>query len=152
MPLVVPPLRQRGQDKIQLARHFLSLAAEEYGKSDLTFTKEALDLINAYHWPGNVRELYNTVQRAVVLTGDSSIKASSLRLKLSENKTGEIAVDTGEPFQFALGTSLKEMETEMIKRTLAAMGGDKALTAKILGVNLRTIYRKLNEIQDSAPK
>lgn len=141
--LALPPLRDRGEDVIELALHCLRRAGAKYGRAELRFSPAALAAMRAHSWPGNVRELVNAVERAVVLTTADEIDAGDLRLPSGEARTREgRAALTGE-LTFPLGTSLQEIEAEVIRKTLAAMDGDKALAAKVLGINLRTIYRKL---------
>jgi PAS domain S-box-containing protein len=77
-PLEVPPLRDRGDDVLELAQHFLDIASREFARPGLSLTPRHLDLLRAYDWPGNVRELKNVIERAVILS-----RGSALRLDLS---------------------------------------------------------------------
>lgn len=146
----LPPLRERGKDIELLATMFLQNAANQYQKSGLQFSNEALSLLNAYSWPGNVRELLNVIERAVVLTESSEIRPRDLRIRHQESRAKGGADEenalqnlSDDTLRFPMGTSLREMEETVIRRTLDALNGDKALTAKVLGINVRTIYRKL---------
>ena len=142
--LALPPLRERGDDILELARYYLRLAGARHGREAMRFSESATIAMLGYRWPGNVRELVNAVERAVVLSAGEEIDAAALRLPATD-RTGEAARAGTLPgeLRFPLGTSLREIEDEAIRLTLAAMGGDKALAAKVLGINLRTIYRKL---------
>ncbi len=147
----LPPLRERGADIEYLADIFLQNAAVQYNKNGLQFSKESIMLMNNYSWPGNIRELLNIVERAVVLVDGFEIRPRDLRIRYQELKAKSVggATETvlselsGDDLRFPMGTSLREMEETVIKKTLDALNGDKALAAKILGINVRTIYRKL---------
>lgn len=150
----VPPLRERGDDILLLADHFLELGKEAYGKKQLHLSAEARSAIAAFAWPGNVRELKNCLERTVVMHDGELIRPEDLGLpeavatasftrKLAD---AEAAGTVPSEIRFAVGTSLHEMELEAIRRTLEFTGGDKARAAQILGINQRTIYRKLPEL------
>lgn len=148
--LPLPPLRERGEDILLLAEHFLELAKERYGRKDITFSPEAKAAIEAYPWPGNVRELRNGLERTVVMLEGDLIRPSDMGLP-DVNLQPKRVVAVDEPglaaeIRFPVGTSLREMELEAIRRTLEFTGGDKAKAAEILGINQRTIYRKLPEL------
>ncbi len=138
--LTIPPLRDRGNDVLFLADHFLKRTAKKYKRTDIHFSVDAIKVIKSYHWPGNIRELSNAVERSVVMTSGNSIEVPVLRILQSTNSSY-----LNEPLTIPMGTSLKSIESTVIHKTLEAMDGDKNRTAKALGVNLRTIYRKLQE-------
>ena len=103
----------------------------------MTPTREAMDRLMAYEWPGNVRELENAVERAVVLSKGPSIGPENLPRSVAQ------AEHSGRELSFPVGTPLEEIERRVIHATLAHTGGDKRLTAQLLGIATRTIYRKL---------
>jgi two-component system response regulator HydG len=142
----VPRLRDRMEDVPMLARYFLAAASERHEKKLAGFAPDVLDRLMAHTWPGNVRELGNVVERAVVFARGEQVALDDLpahlvglmpRAPVSAPATGAISV----PF----GTPLKDVEELMIRKTLEATSGDKNMTAKLLGINSRTIYRKLAE-------
>jgi DNA-binding NtrC family response regulator len=143
--LQVPPLRERREDIPALAEHFLVAAKESYGKGDAYFSVEAIQAISAHDWPGNIRELKNLVERTLVMLDGVEIQPADLGLglpiALAAHGMDALALT------FPLGTPLKEMEMEAIRRTLAFTNGDKAKAAEMLGINQRTIYRKLAELE-----
>ncbi|MGZ3696424.1 MAG: sigma-54-dependent transcriptional regulator [Bdellovibrionota bacterium] len=147
--LNLPPLRERGEDISLLAQYFLDLAKETYGKKEAAFSPESLAAIIAGQWPGNVRELRNAVERTVVMLEGDLIKAADMGLtpnRLADS--GSVAPMAGEfMLQFPLGTPLHVMELEAIRRTLEFTCGDKAKAAELLGINQRTIYRKLPDLE-----
>lgn len=151
--LTLPPLRERGDDMLLLAEHFLELAKENYGRKGMALSPEAKMAIEAYAWPGNVRELRNMLERTVVMLDGDWIFPKDLGLPEftapARRALPALAAEAdGVPteIRFPVGTSLKDMELEAIRRTLEFTGGDKAKAAEILGINQRTIYRKLPEL------
>src|SRR5207249_1501996 len=80
VPLTIPPLRERGDDVLLLAAHFLEKFSREFNKPRLELSKDAEDRLLHYRWPGNVRELRNTLERAVILADGTAIRADGLQL------------------------------------------------------------------------
>jgi two-component system response regulator HydG len=148
----VPALRDRGEDVVLLAKEFFARSVEQYGKNELAMPAEFMDAIRGYKWPGNVRELRSAIERMVVLARDGVCVLSDLGIAViggvkKRREDGPAAgASVGSHFSFPLGTTLKEIELVVIKQTLEACGGDKAKAAEILGINQRTIYRKLPEM------
>lgn len=136
-PIELPPLRERPGDIKILAEHFLKRYTKQYGKAIEGFTPDALEYMTAYTWKGNIRELQNVIQRAVLLCQSSSIGKEHLIIKTNNNGTG---------LQRPVMT-LKEMEKEMIVKTLRLTGGNKTKAAQHLGITVRTLRNKLNEYQ-----
>lgn len=103
-----------------------------------------------YQWPGNVREIKNVIERAVVLTQDRIITQKDL----PGNIAGNIAGDNTEDRKFSIpfGMPLREIEEKIIIETLKRSNGDKEVTAKLLGITPRTIYRKMNLLEEEAEK
>lgn len=137
----ISPLRERVEDIPDLVQHFLWKAADRHEKKVLTIHESAMALLMAHSWPGNVRELSNIIERAVVLARGSEITSAELPLHLHQETTKPSTSSISVP----LGTSLKDVEDLLIRKTLEATSGDKNMTAKILGINSRTIYRKLDK-------
>lgn len=135
----IPPLRERGGDIELLAAHFLDVYSEANGGKVKGFTPEARRALPVHAWPGNVRELENAIERAVVLDTDGWVGLDDLPAAVSETEAAPATVS------IPVGTTLAEAERQLILATLAHAGGDKALTASLLGVGRRTIYRKLDE-------
>lgn len=139
-PIQLPPLRQRGEDVILLARHFLDDLNREVGTGK-RFSEKALEEVRRHAWPGNVRELKNCVQRAFILADDMLEPQHLVALPRLESSAGR----NGERLQFAIGTSLTEMERQTIFATLDHYSGNKKRTAESLGVSLKTLYNRLTE-------
>lgn len=146
VPLVLPPLRDRDNDVLQLADYFLDRAAERLQQPRCQLLPEAKELFLQYHWPGNVRELENMITRACVLNQGEPISANELRPWLREPEQGRPSPSsTSLPAEMGLpvGTRLDEMERHMIVATLKHFEGHRAKTAKALGIGIRTLSGKL---------
>lgn len=137
--ITMPPLRARPTDIPLLVDHFLTVFGAKNGKGPFTITPAALEKLMDYTWPGNVRELENTIERAVVLARSTVIDVGDLPRSIVDHtkSTGDFVI----PF----GTPLEEIERRVIRETLRVTNGDKRLTAQLLGIATRTIYRKLAE-------
>ncbi len=136
-PLELPPLRERKGDVRLLSEFFLKKHALQYGKRLNGFSEDAFDYLYTRSWRGNVRELENVVQRAVLLSRSEVIE----RADLAMGKGGAAREN---------GKTLKEMEREMIIRTLRATNGNRTRAAKCLGITVRTLRNKLNEYRLNA--
>ena len=131
----VPRLRERGDDLLLLASQFARKYAQELGKPPVTFADDALRALRAYDWPGNVRELENIVQRTVVMTDRSLIRAADL--------PGFMRFTA--PHRERSHRSLAEVEREHIQNVLDSVGGNKSRAADILGIDRKTLRQKLRE-------
>jgi two-component system response regulator HydG len=135
----IPPLRERQDDVLLLANHFLTRFAAESGKSMLRFSDEALQSLRSYNWPGNVRELENVIQRLVVMTDGDVIEVPDLPslMRFSAlRKTG-------------FTRTLAEVEGEYITNVLASVDGNKTRAAEILGIDRKTLREKLKKTEQS---
>ncbi|MCC6159725.1 MAG: sigma-54-dependent Fis family transcriptional regulator [Deltaproteobacteria bacterium] len=132
LTIVVPPLRERGDDILILARHFVEKFARELGRNTPDFEDTALEALKAYDWPGNVRELENIVQRVVVMSDHERIGAADLpeMMRFSvERPPGPLM-------------TLAENEERHIRSVLTAVGGNKTRAAQILGIDRKTLREK----------
>jgi len=150
--IVAPPLREKKEDIPVLAQHFLRLYAAKNNRRLDGFSDEALGCLEAYPWPGNVRELENVIERAVVLARGSRIEMAELPDNVVERPVMLVRRDEaagGDPtaaegfFKIRLGTPLAEVEQRVLEETLRMTKGNKALTARILGIDPTTVFRKL---------
>jgi DNA-binding NtrC family response regulator len=143
VPCAMPPLRERDGDILLLARHFLTLYAEEEGKSFTDFDAEAIETLTRYAWPGNIRELQN-VLRNVVLFNDGTVVTeamlSRLDLHAAPGPVGGVAA--GEPTRTAAIRPLWQIEKQAIEEALALCGGNVPRAAALLEINPSTIYRR----------
>jgi two-component system response regulator HydG len=138
----VPALRARGNDILLLAQSFVLAEAGRSGKHVTGISAPAAARLLAYPWPGNVRELGNAIERAVALTDYEQITVEDLPPKIQGFRRSHVIVDADDPADFV---SLDEVERRYILRVLEAVGGNRTRAAQVLGVDRKTLYRKLQE-------
>ncbi|MCF8029204.1 MAG: sigma-54 dependent transcriptional regulator [Desulfobacteraceae bacterium] len=141
--VTIPPLRERREDLPLLADHFLKIYAEKNRRIIKGFSPRAMDLMMRYQWPGNVRELENAVERAVILARGEVVTLDELPQSIRALDTG--AAEPAADGASVAGRSLKEMEKDMILRTLEQTGGNRTRAADILGISRRTLQLKLKK-------
>jgi len=154
--ITAPPLRERREDVAVLAQHFLRLYAAKNNRRLEAFTDDALACLEAHGWPGNVRELENVVERAVVLARGATVDVGDLPDSIAERSVmlergtggdaGEGSGGAAAPdgyFRIRVGTSLAEVEQRLLEETLRLTKGNKSLAAKVLGIDPKTVFRKL---------
>jgi len=137
-PITLPPLRARIQDVPLLVDHFLGQAQTASGPETRRFSSEDGARLRGYHWPGNVRELRHVVLRAAIMTDPNE---SALRLP--ERFDSPFNEPNGQQ-GLAIGRSIRDVERELIMRTLEHLNGDKRAAAETLGISLNTLYNRLN--------
>ena len=135
----LPPLRERPEDIPALVRHFISKSAASQNTVAKPIGEGAMDALRNYGWPGNVREMENCIERAFILSGDE-IDVESLPPKI-RSAAGSTAAN-------ADSTSLESVERRHILDTLASVHDDKVAAAKLLGIDLSTLYRKLKRYDE----
>lgn len=138
IPITLPPLRARPDDVPLLADHFLRHYATKHGKNIEGLSSKAMAQLVDYSWPGNVRELENTIERAVVLAKSTVLDEPDLPITILEEQR-EL-----EALSIPIGTPLEEIERRVIRETLRFTDGDKKRAAQLLGIAIRTIYRKID--------
>lgn len=173
-PVHVPPLRERAEDILPLADHFLARYARKFGIKVAGFSESARGAMLGYRWPGNVRELQNTIERAVILTEEGrAVSAAALGLPLvgSVTSSGEALLNSSVPFDFEQRTAngngvaessavattdasgkvltIAELEKQAIKAALQQTGGNRTKAAELLGISIRTLRNKLQEYRDA---
>jgi DNA-binding NtrC family response regulator len=132
--IVLPALRQRGDDILLLIHHFAKKFAKELGKLVPSLTEETVRVLRgAYHWPGNVRELENVIQSLVVMADGDTIEVSDLPALMRFSV----------PPRPDLTRSLAEVEAEYVRNVLASVGGNKTKAAQVLGIDRKTLREKL---------
>lgn len=136
----LPPLRERREDIPFLVSFFIEKYNQKHGMKVKAVSQKALNLLMAYPWPGNVRELENTIESIMVINSPEVIDVSHLPREIRSLK------ERPETISIRLGTPLKEVERELLLGTLKLTGGNKRKAAKLLGINVRTIHRKIEEL------
>ena len=137
LTIVLPPLRERGDDIALLANFFLRRFGEEVGKRVRGFAPAALDLLRSYSWPGNVRELENKVKRGVILCETSLIGPEELGFPQGGSSGRKMFLPEG---TFTLREARDRLEREMLAAEIERHGGNIAKAAEALGVSRPTIY------------
>jgi DNA-binding NtrC family response regulator len=142
----IPPLRDRPEDILLLASHLLELAGNRAGKSLKGLSPRAAKLLLSYPWPGNVRELENVIERAVALSQRDEIDTSDLPSTLLERRSPDVLTEAA-----ARQLTLSDLEREYIQQILDEEGGNKTRAAQRLGLDRKTLYRKLEEYKRELP-
>ncbi|MFQ5911755.1 MAG: sigma-54-dependent transcriptional regulator [Nitrospinota bacterium] len=145
-PIRVPSLRERREDIPLLAEHFLKRFTEKNARPIRGFTPRAMDLLARYPWPGNVRELENCVERAVIVCRGDLIEPGHLPPAVRADAIEEEEAGL-EPAKVGSGRKLRDMERELILRTLHANDGNRTRTAEILGISRRTLQMKVKQYE-----
>lgn len=135
IPINLPPLREREQDILTLANHFLNKFNLEHERKIKGFSREATKLIQDYSWPGNIRELENKVKRAVIMTKNAVIIPEDFNLKFEESPHEKMN----------LRKAVEEFEENCIRQALLKNDGNVSRTAQELGINRTTFYDMLNK-------
>jgi two-component system response regulator HydG len=141
----VPPLRERHEDIRVLAQHYLRVYAAKNGRKLEGFSNEALERLESYAWPGNVRELENLIERTVLLARKDRIDAEDLPEEVAGVKR-----PPRDAILELVGTPLADIEQRLLDETLRITGGNKTQAAKLLGIDVRTVARKLERREDDS--
>jgi DNA-binding NtrC family response regulator len=136
--LHVPPLRVRDGDVLLLAKHFLRASAAQAGRAVEDLADEAARLLLAYPWPGNVRELENSMARAVALARFDRVTPDDLPERIQRYTTPRVEAGFAPEL-----ITLEEVERRHVEGVLASLGGRRADAARVLGLDRKTLYRKL---------
>ncbi len=128
----VPPLRERGDDTLLLADHFLAHFQRAYSRVRLRFSDAAMELIRAYDWPGNVLQLRNTIQIGVAAARSDTLGPADLLPGAAEDQESPTL-------------RIADWEQRLIRRALARTGGKVPEAAQLLGIGRATLYRKLDD-------
>ncbi|MDP9001567.1 MAG: sigma-54 dependent transcriptional regulator [Myxococcota bacterium] len=135
-----PPLRERGNDVLLLAQNFLQRSQGNTPGRILGLKSAAAERLLAYPWPGNVRELQNCIERAVALAQFDHVGVNDLPERIGQYKSPRIAIESGDPSTIL---PMEEVERRYIGQVLDVLRGNKASAARVLGMDRRTLYRKL---------
>lgn len=143
--LSIPPLRDRQEDIPLLTLHFLDKFCLENNRAIMGVSPEAMAALKSYYWPGNVRELQNVVERAVALCQGNMIELADLPDEVRRHSPED------DHITIPVGASMEQIERLAIIQTLKKTGWDKELTARLLGIGLATLYRRLKEMETKEP-
>jgi DNA-binding NtrC family response regulator len=138
----MPALRVRGGDILLLAQHFVERYAAQAEKRVVGLAPDCAERLLAYVWPGNVRELENCIERAIALTRGETIGVEDLPEKIRGFRRSHVLVSSDDPSELP---PLEEVERRYVLRVMEAVGGNKTLAARVLGMGRKTLYRKLEQ-------
>jgi two-component system response regulator HydG len=136
----LPPLRTRGRDVLLLGQHLLDRLAATTGKPLAGFGQAATERLLSYGWPGNVRELQNCVEHAVAVATGARVELDDLPKRVRFYEPSHVVVASDDPAELL---PMEEIERRYILRVMEAVGGNKARAARRLGLDRKTLYRKL---------
>jgi two-component system, NtrC family, response regulator AtoC len=143
----VPPLRVRGNDVLFLAQHFVKQFSKQTTKKVIGISAPVAEKLMAYSWPGNVRELQNCIERAVAFTRFDELTVDDLPDKIRDYRSTDLAIPSVADHEML---TMDEVERRYILRVLKQLGGNKTTAADLLGLDRRTLYRKLERWGHSA--
>ncbi len=135
--ITMPALRERRGDINLLVDHFIKSACDDFKKVIRGISSDFISCLEAYPWPGNVRELKNVIQRAVISCTGDILNTSQLPNRISHYRNDENTMT------IRVGTSLENVEKELIRRTLEQAGYNRTRTSEILGISRRSLYNKI---------
>jgi len=158
LPIHIPPLRDRPEEILPLAEHFLAAFAAERGVTAPPLTACARKVLQSYDWPGNVRELRNLIQRAWLLCEEDGITEELIGSWIqSAERMSPCADDLRrygpeqDPIHGLVGSKLRDVEDALILATLEGEKGNRTKAAAVLGVSPRTLYNRLRQMPESEP-
>lgn len=145
-PIEIPPLRERGEDVVMLARHFAAQLGKEMRGREATISDAAIAALRSHRWPGNVRELENAIERACILADDVKLEPRDLGLGAEDARgPSDFGFDTAGTLGEAAARAVELVERRKIAETLAVHDGHKSRAAEALGVSYKTLLTKIKE-------
>lgn len=153
-PIAIPALRQRPEDVVPIARHFVAEHGGRFGRTGMRLSSAAEAQLRAHTWPGNIRELENVIQRALIMASGPVIEPEALNLAprpteaASPPLAAEIPAPSALPETEKRADNMKDLERDHILRTLAEVGGSRKKAIERLGISERTLRYKLQQYRD----
>jgi DNA-binding NtrC family response regulator len=145
-PIDIPPLRERGEDVVLLARHFAAQLGKELRGREATLSDESIRALHTHGWPGNVRELENSIERACILADGANLEPRDLGFGGEPARdAAAFGFDTSGSLSEATERAVQMVERKKIADTLADQDGNKARAAEVLGVSYKTLLTKIKE-------
>ena len=155
-PIAIPALRQRPDDIVAIARHFVAEHGGRFGRTGMSLSPDAEAALSAHAWPGNIRELENVIQRALIMAPGNTIGPEALNLLArpaeSSPQPARPVVEAPPPVTLPepekRADNMKDLERDHILRTLAEVGGSRKKAIERLGISERTLRYKLQQYRD----
>ena len=139
VPIRLPPLRERADDVSLLVERYLAESSAQHHRGRKEVSRDAMRLLRLYGWPGNVRQLRNLMERLVVTVKDTTIQPGHLPEEIQASK------EDARTLMITLGTTIQQVERQVIERTLKEVTKHREHAAKLLGISLRTLQYKIKE-------
>ncbi|GKT09313.1 sigma-54 dependent transcriptional regulator [Desulforhabdus sp. TSK] len=139
----LPPLRERKEDLPLLAQYFIHQINRKLGTRVSGISREGLDIVTEHDWPGNIREFANTLERAVIMSSGAILSAQDMRMTLSNRPYPPHGDDKAAPI--SLGETLDNVERNLILNALRKCGGKQCGAAKLLGLNPKNLWKKIQK-------
>ncbi len=153
VPITVPPLRERGDDVLLLAEHFLERFRREFRKPDLTLSAATIARLRSYPWPGNVRELQNAIERAAILSNGAEIEVPGLQLPAARPARDQMPDGLVRdeflwegPLEEVAQRAVAHVEKFKIENALRESKWNKARAAEKLGISTKTLQHKIRTL------
>lgn len=142
----LPPLRARGTDILLIAQHYIARFGEKSGRAVDGITRAASAKLLGYSWPGNIRELRNVIERGVALSTTNQIGIEDLPPKIVEHRSSDVFIGGDDPSQLV---PMEQIEKRYIEHVLSATDGNRTRAAEILGLDRKTLYRRLKDDRET---
>jgi two-component system response regulator AtoC len=143
IPIALAPLRERTEDIVLLANHFISVFNREFKKNVKKVSPAVAKLLESYGWPGNVRELKNVIERAILLEAEEALLPEHLPQEIVRGDSSPQTADETNTLDGLYPISLEDMEKILIGRTLKETAGNKSKAARVLGISRQTLREKI---------
>jgi DNA-binding NtrC family response regulator len=143
--ITLPPLRERPDDILFLAKKFMEEACTELNKTGCELSKDAAAVLKDYRWPGNVRELKNVIRRTVLLTREDAVQPEDIQFMLSDKEEDRQLMSVQTPLKELTAVAVREVEQKAIKKALVATGGNKTKATALLQIDYKTLLTKIKE-------
>jgi len=143
IPILLPPLRERREDIIPLAEHFIALFNREFGKKVRGISRMAEKILTEYDWPGNIRELKNVIERSVILECEDTLLVENLPAELIDRTVGRSG-----PLNFRLpaeGIDIEDVERELIRQALEMADGNQSQAARLLNLGIDALRYRMKK-------
>jgi transcriptional regulator with PAS, ATPase and Fis domain len=143
IPIVLPPLRERREDIIPLAEHFIAQFNREFGKKVRGISRMAEKILTEYDWPGNIRELKNVIERSVILECEDTLLVENLPAELIDRTVGRSG-----PLNFRLpveGIDIEDVERELIRQALEMADGNQSQAARLLNLGIDALRYRMKK-------
>jgi DNA-binding NtrC family response regulator len=150
VPIVLPPLRERAEDTVLIAKYLIEKFAERFRKEVTGISKEAMAALRGYAWPGNIRELENVIERAVLLSNASEIQIGDLPREVTQSGlSAEANADPptgGEGLKEQIKAAMSQLERELIQKALNQTHSNVTHAARLLKISRKGLQLKMKEL------